>query len=52
MDEIKKQQVIDLYLSGFGSTTIIKKLNGITKRQVLKTLNDKNLIKKKKYKRI
>jgi hypothetical protein len=50
MDEIKKQQVIDLYLSGFGSTTIIKKLNGITKRQVLKTLNDKNLIKKKNIK--
>lgn len=40
-----KEKIIELYLSGVGSTTIIKLL-GINKRKVLKVLNDSNLIKK------
>jgi hypothetical protein len=39
-----EKEVIDLYLSGHGSTTIIKLLP-ISKRKVLKILNDNNLIK-------
>lgn len=46
MDEIKKKQIIDLYLSGVGSTTIVKLVNDVTKRKVLKILNENNLIKK------
>lgn len=46
MDEIVKKKIIDLYLSGVGSTTIIKLVDGVTKRKVLKVLNENNLIKK------
>jgi len=40
-----ENKIIELYLSGFGSTTIVKKLS-IPKRKVLKILNDNNLINK------
>tara|TARA_R110000803_G_C11917729_1_gene313979 strand:+ start:116 stop:991 length:876 start_codon:yes stop_codon:yes gene_type:complete len=47
-----ENKIIELYLSGYGSPTISKKLS-IPKRKVLKVLNEKNLIKKnivKEYK--
>lgn len=47
MDGNKKSEIINLYLSGVGSTTIIKMVNGVTKRGVLKVLNDNKLINKK-----
>tara|TARA_Y100001938_G_scaffold126479_1_gene178470 strand:- start:5017 stop:5892 length:876 start_codon:yes stop_codon:yes gene_type:complete len=43
-----EEKVINLYLSGYGSTTIIKMLP-ISKRKVLKILNDNGLIKKNNY---
>jgi len=41
-----EKQIIDLYLSGYGSTTIVKLLS-IPKRKVLRVLNDNNLIVKR-----
>jgi len=41
-----EQEIINLYLSGYGSTTIVKLLS-LPKRKVLKVLNDNNLINKK-----
>lgn len=47
MDKKTEERVIKLYLSGVGSTTIVKLLDGVTKRKVLKVLNDNKLIKPK-----
>lgn len=47
-----EEEIINLYLSGYGSTTIVKMLS-LPKRKVLKILNNNNLITKKenpKYK--
>jgi hypothetical protein len=41
-----EEKIINLYLSGYGSTTIVKMLN-IPKRKILKILNEHNLINKK-----
>jgi G:T-mismatch repair DNA endonuclease (very short patch repair protein) len=40
-----EEKIINLYLSGYGSTTIVKMLS-VPKRKVLKILNDNNLIDK------
>lgn len=42
---IMKNEIINLYLNGYGSPTISKNL-GIPKKKVLKILNENNLIKK------
>jgi hypothetical protein len=41
-----EEEIISLYLSGYGSTTIVKLLS-LTKRKVLKVLHANNLIPKK-----
>jgi hypothetical protein len=41
-----EEEIINLYLSGYGSTTIVKLLS-LPKRKVLKILNDNNLINKR-----
>ena len=42
-----EKEIIKLYSSGIGSTTIVKMIGGVTKKKVLKVLNDNNLINKK-----
>jgi hypothetical protein len=42
-----EKEIIKLYFSGIGSTTIAKMIDGVTKKKVLKVLNDNNLINKK-----
>jgi hypothetical protein len=43
MDKIIEDKIIELYLSGVGSTTIFK-LTNISKRKILKLLNDKKIL--------
>ncbi len=44
MEKETENKIIDLYLSGIGSTTIIKLIPNITKRNVLKLLKEKNIL--------
>jgi G:T-mismatch repair DNA endonuclease (very short patch repair protein) len=46
MDEKSEKKIVELYLKGFGSTTIAKKI-GISKRSILRVLNDKDIIRKR-----
>ena len=43
MDKIIEDRIIELYLSGFGSTTIVKMTN-IPKRKILNLLRNKNIL--------
>jgi G:T-mismatch repair DNA endonuclease (very short patch repair protein) len=43
MDKIIEERIIELYLSGFGSTTIVK-MTDIPKRKILKLLKNKNML--------
>lgn len=44
MEKETENKIINLYLSGVGSTTIIKLIPNITKRNILKLLKEKNII--------
>ena len=44
MEKETENKIINLYLSGLGSTTIIKLIPNITKRNILKLLKEKNII--------
>lgn len=43
MDKLIEEKIIKLYLSGIGSTTIVKMTN-ISKRKILKLIKDKNIL--------
>jgi hypothetical protein len=45
MEKEIENKIIDLYLSGVGSTTIIKLIPNLTKRNILKLLKEKNILK-------
>jgi hypothetical protein len=43
MDKLIENKIIELYLSGIGSTTIVK-LTNIPKRKILNLLKNKNIL--------
>lgn len=49
MNEETENKIIELYLSGIGSTTIIRLLPNLTKRKVLDCLNRKNLLRNRHF---